>query len=80
MCVLLFSFLLGGKKSKSYEDDPDWTPTSWYKTLYKKKPEPIPKPIIKKTIDMIRYDRAKAAEKEKQKIKLKKTRSESAPD
>uniref|UniRef100_A0A336KP71 CSON013174 protein n=1 Tax=Culicoides sonorensis TaxID=179676 RepID=A0A336KP71_CULSO len=72
------------KRSKSYEDDPDWTPTSWYKTLHKKrKPEPK-QPVVKKTIDMIRYDRARAEakrkEEERRQLKARAVRSESAPD
>lgn len=63
--VLLFS----GKRLKKSNEDPDWTPTTWYRTLYKKvrepKPPKPPKPPIKKTIDMLRYDRAKAIEKKK---------------
>lgn len=68
--INLFSFPDTGKRSRKSNDDPDWTPTTWYKTLYKKVREPKPpKPPIKKTIDMLRYDRAKELEKKKGKWK-----------
>ncbi|KAG4074118.1 hypothetical protein HA402_014323 [Bradysia odoriphaga] len=58
------------KRSKKSNDDPDWTPTTWYKTLYKKPKVPKPpKPPIKKTIDMLRYDRARALEQKKEEWK-----------
>ncbi|XP_037051698.1 transcription elongation factor B polypeptide 3-like [Bradysia coprophila] len=61
------------KRTKQLNDDPDWTPTTWYKTLYKKPkvPKPVkpPKPPIKKTIDMLRYDRARALEHKKEEWK-----------
>lgn len=77
-----FSYI-PGKRSKSYEDDPDWTPSTWYRTLHKK-PKCDPKqPVVRKTIDMIRYDRARAEAKRKEEERRRnsrKIRSESAPD
>lgn len=57
-----------GKGSRSYEDDPEWFPSDWYTRngrpkVEKKKPQ--------KSIDQIRYDRAKKKEKQRNRKHVK---------
>lgn len=55
-------------RRKTYEDDPEWLPGNLYTRTGRSKQVPE----IKKSIDMIRYDRAKREEDRKRRQKLKK--------
>lgn len=57
------------KSTKSFhEDDPEWLPGN----QYTRNDQPKKSPEVRKTIDMIRYDRAKREADHKQRKKLKK--------
>lgn len=63
-------FFIQGKRprGKLYEDDPEWLPGNWYTRDGRQKQAQE----LNKTIDMIRYDRAKRAKDQKQRRKMKK--------